>query len=133
LSSPPIVIDTCSFRDKDFIKRLSSYHGRKIISTITYAEMQFFLLFVKGKDSTYFDKILSMGGIEIEAYSKGQGLTTAKFGMDMGDFSKSFRDYAIASHASIPPWIVVTSNKKDFEFLNGRVMSPSEFRSSYMQ
>ncbi len=130
---PPIVIDTCSFRDKDFIKRLSSYHSRKVISTITYAEMQFYLLNEKGKTSNYFDNILRIGGIEIEDYSKRHGLTTAQFGMDMGDFSKLFRDYAIASHAYISPWIVVTNNKKDFIFLNERVMSPFEFRSTYMQ
>ena len=132
MSSPPIVIDTCSFRDRDFIRGLPSYHGRKVISSITYAEMQVFLIFQKKKEESYFDGILIDAGVEIQNYSKNHGLITANFGGNMGEFSNMFRDYAIASHAFLPPWIVVTNNKKDFEFLSDRVLSPSEFRNQYM-
>ena len=132
MSSPPIVIDTCSFRDRDFVAGLAFYHGRKIISSITYAEMQLFFIYKKHRDSSHFDNILHDAGIEVQNYSKGNGLVTANFGGNMGSFSKQFRDYAIASHAHLPPWIVITNNIKDFAFLAERVMEPAEFRRDYM-
>lgn len=132
MSSPPIVIDTCSFRDSNFIRKLASFHGRKVISTIAYSEMQVYLMLEKKKDSIYFDNMLKDADIEIQNFSKDNGLQTAIFGRDMGGFSKLFRDYAIASHAFLPPWIVVTYNKKDFDFMTERVMSPDEFANKFM-
>lgn len=132
MSSPPIVIDTCSFRDSNFVRKLATFHGRKVISTIAYSEMQVYLMYRKKKDSSYFDKILNNANIEIQDFSRENGLQTAIFGKDMGNFSKLFRDYAIASHAYLPPWIVVTNNKRDFEFMGERVMSPNEFMEKFM-
>ena len=94
--------------------------------------MQVFLIFEKKKEESYFDGILIEAGVEIQNYSKTHGLITANFGGNMGEFSNMFRDCAIASQAFLPPWIVVTNNKKDFEFLIERVLSPSEFRYQYM-
>lgn len=94
--------------------------------------MQVFLIYQKHRDESYFDHILNEAGVEIQNYSRSHGLITANFGGNMGEFSRMFRDYAIASHAFLPPWIVITNNKKDFEFLNERVLSPTEFRYQYM-
>ena len=116
----------------EFRNPLYGYHGRKIISSITYAEMQVFLIFEKKKDESFFDGILNEAGVEIQNYSKSHGLITANFGGNMGEFSNMFRDYAIASHAFLPPWLVVTYNKKDFAFLMERVVSPTEFRYQFM-
>jgi predicted nucleic acid-binding protein len=44
------------------------------------------------------------------------------------DFKDNFRDYMIASHAYLPPRIVITNNKKDFSFLGKRVKTPTEFK-----
>ncbi|MHB8360946.1 MAG: PIN domain-containing protein [Thermoplasmataceae archaeon] len=131
MSNPPIVIDTCFFRDKAFIEYLSRYHEKKIISAITYSEMQIFLISKKRKESPYFDKMLYGAGIEVENYSKENGLTTALFGAEMGEFSRLFRDYSIASHAHIAPWIVVTYNIEDFAFLYDRVMNPQDFLKKF--
>jgi len=132
MSTPPIVIDTCSFRDGSFVRSLENYHGKKIISAITYSEMQIYLISTKNKESTYFDSLLHGAGIEVGNYSKANGLITAFYGVDMGEFSRLFRDYAIASHAAIAPWIVVTNNVKDFAFLNDRVMTPQNFINVYI-
>ncbi|MHB1709630.1 MAG: PIN domain-containing protein [Thermoplasmataceae archaeon] len=133
MSTPPIVIDTCSFRDRNFIKTLGNYHGKKIISAITYSEMQIYLISKKKKEPSYFDRLLRGAGIEVEDYSKENGLQTALYGVDMGDFSRLFRDYSIASHAHIAPWIVVTYNVKDFSFLNDRVLTPQDFINDHIK
>jgi predicted nucleic acid-binding protein len=132
LPNPPIVIDTCSFRDKGFINKLGTYHGRKVISAVTYAEMQVYLIYDKNKEESYFDKILYEAGIEIQDYSRKQGLLTAILGGQMGDFHSKFNDYSIASHAYDPPWLVVTYNERHFSYLNDRVKSPMDFIKQYM-
>lgn len=94
--------------------------------------MQVFFIYKKHRNSSHFDGILHGAGVEVQNYSKSNGLMTAIFVGDMGEFSKQFRDYAIASHAHLPPWIVVTNNTKDFQFLAERVMEPTKFRHNYM-
>lgn len=90
------------------------------------------MIYEKHKDDSYFDHILHEAGVEIQNYSKTHGLITANFGGNMGEFSKMFRDYAIASHAFLRPWIVVTNNMKDFEYLADRVLSPIDCRHKFM-
>lgn len=133
MSSPPIVIDTCSFRDRAFIHRLGNYHGKKVISAITYSEMQVYLISEKKRDQSYFDGVLYGAGIDVESYSKVNGYRTAILGSDLGDFSRMFRDYSIASHAFIAPWVVVTNNKRDFSFLGDRVKDTVEFTRDYLR
>jgi hypothetical protein len=96
MGNMPIILDTCAFRGIGFIKRLKSFHGRKIISVVTYSEMQIHLMYKKGKKLTYFDDLLKL-------------------------VKTNFRDYLIASHAFLPPWLVITHNLKDFEYLEGRI------------
>lgn len=128
MSLEPLVIDTCSFRDAAFIASLRNYHGNKYISSITYAEMQVYLIGMKGKDPDFFDRLLRKSNIQIEWFRRDNALDSAFLGAQFGDFNKRARDYMIASHAYNPPWIVVTYNKKDFDFLTGRVFDPDEFK-----
>ncbi|MEM0138795.1 MAG: hypothetical protein QW100_03610 [Thermoplasmatales archaeon] len=94
--------------------------------------MQIFLIYIKNRDPSHFDNLLREVNIEVEWYRKEHAMHTAEFGYEAGDFSSNFRDYMIASHAYLPPWIVVTNNTKDFAFLRERVRTPQDFENEYM-
>lgn len=130
-SLPPIVIDTCVFRDPGFIEWLKTYHNKKVISSVTYMEMQTFWIGKKNKDFRFFDRLLRLAGIEIQCYNKEQALATAEHRIRSNFNVKDMRDAMIASHASIAPWIVVTFNVKDFSFLGDRVLDPYKFKHLY--
>ena len=123
-----MIIDTCVFRDGAFIEAIKEYHGTKCISSITYTEMQVYLMGKKNKPSNYFDNILRKVNIDISTFTKHEALSAAKIGIVMEEFKKNSRDYMIAAHAIMAPWIVITYNKKDFTYLRERVYDPEEFR-----
>lgn len=128
----PVVIDSCVFSSStDFIYWLKSYHGTKIISSITYAELQYYFIEKKKKEPIFFDNLLKKSSIEVKWFRKDEALGAALFGVASNSFAKDFRDFMIGSHASIAPWIVVTNNIKDFYFLNGRVKLPEDFKSEH--
>lgn len=131
MGNPPIVVDTCSFDNRDFVRWLASYHGRKIISVVSYAEIQAYFICKKNKDMSYFDKMLSEVNIEIEWFRKEEAMRTAILRCEIGgDIESNFRDLMIASHAYWPPWIVITYDK-DFSFLGDRVKTPEEFEKEH--
>ncbi|MHB1493066.1 MAG: hypothetical protein ACYCR7_02760 [Thermoplasmataceae archaeon] len=82
----------------------------------------------KHKEPSFFDNLLRKSKIEIEWFRAEEGLRTALTGIKLGSFAENFRDLTIGSHASIAPWIVVTNNIKDFDFLGDRVRLPDEFK-----
>ncbi len=128
----PVVIDSCVFtQDRGFIYWLKTYHGRKIISSVTYAELQVYFLGAKKKEPSFFDGILRASRIEVEWFKKDHALITGMYGAESDSFAEDFRDFMIGSHASIAPWIVVTYNVSDFHFLNGRAKSPDDFRKEH--
>ena len=128
----PVVIDSCVFsQSTDFIYWLKGYHATKIISSITYAELQVYFIGKKKKDPTFFDSILKRSRIDVQWFRKGEALNTAYFGSASASFAENFRDFMIGSHASIAPWIVVTNNIRDFFFLGERVMLPNEFKNKH--
>ena len=122
----PLVIDTCAMRDKPFRHWLRSYHGRKIIPAVAYTELSVFLVGKKRKTQEKVDALLHSLGIEIEWYRHGEARKAVECAIQYGEFDRNFRDYMIASHAYTAPWIVVTYNTKDFEYLNRRVKTPVE-------
>ena len=131
MSQPPIVIDSNVFRDLSFINWLRSYHSRKVIPAIAYTEVLVYVTSVRGKTAGSFDALLRTAGIEIEWYRKEQARSAARFGADGGDFSQNARDYMIAAHASLAPWVVITNNIQDFSFLGDRVKTPYEFKGLF--
>ena len=126
----PLIIDTCVFRDSSFIYGLKNYHGRKCISPITYIEMQVYLMGRRKKLQFHFDKILDSSNIEILTLRKEEAIAAAEIGIRNGEFNRNSRDYMIAAHAYIAPWIVITHNKRDFAHLGDRVLDPDEFKKS---
>lgn len=141
-TKPPIVLDTCVLGDKDFLRRLSSFHGRKIISSISYMEFCYFLL-SSGKDTDGFRDLLKALGITIEHFGIKNADKAVGVRLEYGrtalvscpecgkQIKADWCDLMIASHALDPPWIVVTKNVKDFDYLKDRVMSPQEFMERY--
>ena len=62
----------------------------------------------------------------IEWFRKKEAIRTIEIALETGDFKRNARDYMIAAHASIPPWVVVTNNIKDFSFLGDRAKTPQQ-------
>lgn len=128
----PVVIDSCVFSsDTDFIHWLKGYHGKKVISSVTYAELQVYFISKKNKEPAFFDNIMRRSRIEVRWFRKDEALNTAYFGSNSDSFAEDFRDFMIGSHASIAPWVVITNNVKDFYFLEDRVKLPNEFKMEH--
>ena len=99
-----------------------------MIPAIAYTEVLVYVTGVKGKSAGSFDALLRTAGIEIGWYGKEQARAAARFGTDCGDFSQNARDYMIAAQAILAPWVVITNNTKDFNFLGDRVKTPYDFK-----
>jgi len=122
----PIVLDTCVFRDKSFLKWVGRYHGRKIVPTFVYAETAIHYL-NRGKRIEDLDFLLRKLKIEVESHEPKHARYTANLGFDFKDFSENARDYLISGHAYLPPCHLITNNVKDFFFLENRVHEPYDF------
>lgn len=122
----PLILDSNIFRDKNFLYKLTSYHNRKILPVVAYAEICIHFIGQRNKDRRYVDRFLNKLGIEVEWLDQRRAETAALYGIKGGDFSKNSRDYLIGAHAYPPPRTMVTYNKKHFWFLRNRVYSPNE-------
>jgi len=120
----PLILDTCVFSDRSFLYKLKKYHGRKIIPAVAFCELYYHSL-CKGKEDAIM-KLFSKLDIEIEEFDARRARNAALYSKGYGKFDKNFRDYMIGSHAYPPPRKMITDNKKDFEFLEDRVLSPNE-------
>ena len=123
-----MIIDTCAFRDGAFIEALKRYHGRKCISPVTYTEMQVYLMGKKDKPQDYFDNILRKSNIEIVILRKKEAIAAVEIAIGKGEYNRNSRDYMIAAHAFTAPWLVITYNKRDFDYPGERVYEPGEFK-----
>jgi len=121
----PLVLDTCSLIDKDFRYWLRSYHDRKVLPSVVYLELSLYFRF-KNKPQTYVDQLIRTLGASIEWFRKKEAQRTIEIALETGDFKKNARDYMIAAHADIPPWIVVTDDVDHFSFLGDRVKTPRQ-------
>lgn len=124
--STPLVLDTCAFRDRSFWPWLKSYHGRKVLPSIAYTEISVYFVGSRNKTQGEVDHWLKGLGITIDWYRHTEAMRAVEISISMGDFSRNWRDYMIASHAFYAPWIVVTNNVKDFACLGDRVWTPSD-------
>jgi len=124
----PIVLDTCVFDDRDFIRRLRGYRGKKVLPAVAFCELLVYLMGKRGRTLEQVKKYLKAADITVEPFRFGEAVKAAEIGIMTGDFKENARDIMIASHAAIAPWKLITFNKKDFSFLGDRVISPQEFR-----
>jgi len=123
----PIILDTCVFSDKSFLYKLEKYHGDKIIPAVAFCELYYHYL-CTGKED-FILKLFSKLDIVIEEFDAVRAKNAALYSEGYGKFEENFRDYMIGSHAYPPPRKMITDNKKDFEFLKDRVLSPDELEN----
>ena len=105
---------------------LRGYHDKKKISTITYIEFSMFLVIKKNKTFEHVDRLLRTCGIEVEPFNKKNAIGAVER-MSEGDVYErcslcnrlDWNDTMIASHAPIPPTLLVTDNLDDFIGLVG--------------
>ena len=130
----PLVMDTCALRNWDFMKWLGSYHGKKIISSIVYAEFSSHML-KRRMEQHKIIKFLRDAGIDITAFNEEHAQAAASFMYETTEEyycevckNTNWNDCLIAAHAPLPPYILVTENTKDFYSLLGekRVKTPNE-------
>ncbi len=125
MSGPPLVLDTNVFSRKDFLSWLDSYHGKKRLPVVAFAE-----ICVKRLDSqdgmSRLKALLNRLNINIERMGSRIAEHGAVWGYRGEDFSDKARDYLIGAHAHTAPLVFVTENKKDFWFLDDRAVTPDE-------
>lgn len=93
---------------------------------VAHAELSVYFTGTKGKSQEEVDFMLRTMGIEVEWFRHLESCRTAEIAVQRGDFSLKSRDYMIAAHAYLPPWVIATYNVKDFDFLANRVKTPTE-------
>lgn len=122
----PLILDTNIFKDKNFLYKLTSYHNRKILPVVAYAEICVYFIGQRNKSLSYVNYLLKKIDIEVEWLDQRRAENAALYGIKSGDFSKNARDYLIGAHAYPAPRTMVTYNKEHFWFLENRVYSPDE-------
>lgn len=81
---------------------------------------------MRHRSSDQVHSFLRALGIEIDWFTSHNAEIAAEMGIMGGNFRKNARDYFIASHANMPPRLLITNNTKDFEILGDRVLEPHE-------
>ena len=125
---PPLLLDACVFSDRDFSEWLEDYHGRKVIPTVAYTELCYYLSGKKGWSLGRIRGYLLGLGIEIIRYSPDDADRIMPVAVQGGDFKQHKYDYMIASHGVFAPWIMVTNNIDHFYYLGSRVKTPREVK-----
>lgn len=126
----PLVIDTNALHDKDFVKFLPTYHGRKILPVIAYIEASIHLRAKKTTEQIL--ELLKVLGVKVEQMTTDQAHGAIEAAIEGRDFADNAHDYLIGSFATSPQHIVVTHNKKDFTFLpDKQVLSPLEVMKKF--
>ena len=125
----PIVLDTNTFDRKDFLNWLKFYREEKNLPAVAYAELYVYFVGEKKQTQEGLDYLLRRLDIKFHHLGKTHCVFGGEIGLERGDFEKHCRDYLIAGHAYNPPYIVITENIKDFDFLGDRVMTVDEAMS----
>ncbi len=130
MSGPPVVLDTCVFRDKHFLYKLAKYRGDKILPPVALSELTYHFL-SKGKEESEVHRLLRAAGIEQARMGPREATAAARFGSSQGEWSRKWRDYMIGAHAEEAPILLITHNIRDFTFIPRRVLAPPEFCDTY--
>lgn len=124
-----IVLDTNVFSHKKFCKWLKEKDSdhNACISAISYTELLYHYLKKKSKDGREFvDAFLSTLKVQVIPYDKECARIASEAAIGRWDFRQKARDYMIGSVSVKMECPMVTSNKKDFEWV-GEVYTPDEF------
>ncbi len=125
----PLILDTNVFSRRDFLNWLDTYHDKKKLPAVAYAEICVDRI---NQDKVgQFKNLLDRLNINVERLDSKIAECGALWGSKGDDFSDNARDYLIGAHAHTPPLILVTSNVEDFWFLEDRVMTPDECMNRY--
>jgi hypothetical protein len=131
MRNDPIFIDTCCFSDSSFISWLKEYHGRKMISVITYAELCYHFIFNRHKDIHALRSILHRSMISIENINPESVRNSMEF-VRLNGSNQSWcnhpMDYLISGHISCHPTKLITQNVRHFSFLKSNVMNMYDFQ-----
>ena len=134
-----IVIDACTIiRDKGFFRWMNSYRGTKILPLVAYIEYSVGQR-RRGKSQEKIDYLIKkVAHMEIPQFKISEAIQTINIVSNILDncegevnFKNKWRDCMIASHAYLPPTLLITDNVGDFWFLNTRVFTPEQIRERY--
>lgn len=131
----PIFLDTNCFSDKSFINRLSGYFGRKMISSITYAELQYHFVINRRKKESALRASLNRNGIKIEPLRSNEIDQSIKFIASCNEhhpWNDHHMDYLISGHIFCQPTKLITQNVRDFYFLEENVIDMYDFQRDYL-
>lgn len=122
-----IVLDTNVFSHKRFCEWLKNNDHNACISTISYTELLYHYLKKKGKDGREFvDVFLDTLKVQVIPYDEECARTASEAAIGRRDFRQKARDYMIGSISVKLGCPIITSNKKDFEWV-GEVYTPDDF------
>ncbi|MFO7966791.1 MAG: type II toxin-antitoxin system VapC family toxin [Archaeoglobaceae archaeon] len=121
-----IVLDTNVFSHKKFCEWLKDSDHNACISTIGYTELLYHYLKKKGKNTDFVEVFLDTLNVQVIPYDEECARIASEAAIGRWDFRQKARDYMIGSVSVKMECPVVTSNKRDFEWV-GEVYSPDEF------
>ena len=127
MSNPPVVIDTCSFYNREFMRWIRTYRGDREIPPVVYCELALSAIHKSG-DTSALDGLLYGAGIAVSDMLMEHGRRAAELARGDPKWKERWRDYLIAAHAAYAPYRVVTENIKDFACLGARAIRPSDFK-----
>jgi predicted nucleic acid-binding protein len=117
MARPALVLDTNALASKEFRFWLTQYEGRKILPLVAFVEAGVHEA-ARGKLDA-FRAYLVQAGIEIEWMRLAEADRTIEATIGSVGFAENARDYLIAGHVHSGR-ILVTSNLRDFAFLNDK-------------
>lgn len=123
---PPIVLDTCVFRNSHFIDRLAKYRPDKFLPPVAFSELSIHY-YNKGWEIQDLWQLVRDAGIELVQMGPHEAALAGRLGHEHGDWPRRWRDYMIAAHAYEGSVCLVTHNTKDFAYLGNKVFDPGRF------
>lgn len=127
-----ICLDTNVFRDHDrkrFFQWVRDNGIKAYIPAVSYMELSYHEI-VKFGSTTKFDAWLNAEGIAVIPFTQGQARMAPTEARPRGDFKTNARDYAIGALAVENKFIMVTNNKRHFDWIK-EVYTPAEVMKKY--
>lgn len=127
MANPPVVLDSCVFADKGFMRWLRTYRGAIEIPPVVYCELAVIAVQRRG-DTAQLDGLLRGANINVSDMQMDHGRKAAQLAAADPNWKQKWRDYMIAAHAYFAPHYLVTANVRDFVCLGDRVKLPQDFK-----
>ncbi len=127
-----ICLDTNVFRDherKRFFQWVRDKGIKVYIPAVSYLELSYHEV-VKFGSTAKFDAWLNAEGIVVVPFTQDQARIASIGARSRGDFKTNARDYAIGAFAVESKLIMVTNNKKHFNWIK-EVYTPAEVMKKY--